>query len=462
MIFTQLEFIIFAIVLLVGLRLVSHNRTQKIILLLCSYYCYGYWDYRFTLLLAGVTLLHYTAGLLLDKFQKKHQRKLVLIVTLLFSFGTLAIFKYFNFFIGSLNIALKPLGWNLQSFNWILPLGISFFTFQTIAYTADVYKGKIRACRDFGDFALFVAFFPVQLSGPILRAGDFLTQLANSRKLNGEQFYNGFRQFVFGLFKKVFIADHLALFVNECFTNHAAYNGGTLWLAVFAYTLQIYCDFSGYSDMVIGIGRMMAFDLGINFDHPYLSRSVTEFWRRWHISLSLWLRDYLYIPLGGNRHGRFRTYLNLFLTMLLGGLWHGAAWTFVFWGAWHGGALCVHKYFKERTAGRFSMPTIAAVVITLLTVMIGWVFFRATSFSQAFAVLQGMFSFTAGIGYYEPFALCALIGFLIYHIILGYNEKYFSELNNFSILSATLLFLMIYLVVVFQPEEFQPFIYFKF
>ena len=462
MIFTQLEFILFAILLLTLLALIPHNRTQKIILLLCSYYCYGYWDYRFTFLLAAVTTLHYTAGILLEKLDSKHQRKIILIITVIISLGTLAVFKYFNFFMDSLNVALKPLGWNIQSFDWILPLGISFFTFQTIAYTSDVYMGKIKACHDLADFALFTAFFPVQLSGPILRAGDFLPQLATSRKLNGEQIYNGFRQFVFGLFKKVFIADHLALFVNECFANHAVYNGWTLWLAVFAYTLQIYCDFSGYSDMAIGIGRIMGFDLGVNFNHPYLSKNVTEFWRRWHISLSLWLRDYLYIPLGGNRHGRFRTYLNLFLTMLLGGLWHGAAWTFVFWGAWHGGALCIHKYFKEKTNGRFSMPTIAAVTITFLCVMIGWIFFRASSFSQAFAILHGMFSFAAGISYYDPFVLCISIGFLIYYIVLGYNELYFSKLNCFSIFSATLLILMIYLVIVFQPEEFQPFIYFKF
>lgn len=458
----QLEFLFFIVVVIAFLVVVPNHRLQKIFLLLSSYYFYGYWNYRFLLLLAFTTVVHYLAGIGISSVPSLKVKKAILIISWVISLGVLGIFKYYNFFIQSLNTALAPLHWNLGMLNIILPIGISFFTFQSISYTVDVYREKLPACRDFLDFALFIAFFPLLLSGPITRATDFLPQLKTKRQLNWARIYSGGRQFMFGLFKKAFIADHLAFFVDTCFVNHSVYDSATMWLAVVGYTLQIFCDFSGYSDMAIGVARILGYDLRINFDLPYISQSVTEFWRRWHISLSTWLRDYLYIPLGGNRHGKVRTYLNLLMTMVLGGLWHGAAWTFVFWGAWHGAALGIHKFYKEKWECHFKIPVLAGMGLTLLVVVVGWVFFRADSFSHGGDILACMFMLRGGVRWLDPFALSCVLLAVFYHILYYLKKNQFLQLERVSVYSISVLTIMLYLVILFKPEGFHPFIYFKY
>lgn len=463
MLFTQIEFLLFIIVTFGFILTVRNFNVQKLFLLAMSYYFYGYWDYRFLILIFACTVVNYSAAEFIYASGNQGIRKCVLIFALTFSLGLLGFFKYCNFFIDTFNVLIEPLGLHTKSLRVILPVGISFFTFQTLSYTIDVYNKKIKVCEHFFDFALFVAFFPQLVAGPIVRASEFLPQLYVPRQLSWNRAYCGFEQFVFGFFKKVFIADRIASFVDFSFENHSLFSGGTLWLAVIAYSIQIYCDFSGYSDMAIGIAKAMGYDFNRNFDLPYIAKTVEEFWRRWHISLSTWLRDYLYIPLGGNRKGVRRTYINLFITMLLGGLWHGASWTFVLWGAWHGTALFVHKAFKNRFGDRFVIPAFVSWGITILVVMVGWVFFRSKSFAQALDILYAMATLRSGAQWYHPFVIFVIVMMGVYHIAkvkrIGTVFLY-PELG--SVYGMTVLFTMLLLTIVFYPQEFQPFIYFQF
>jgi alginate O-acetyltransferase complex protein AlgI len=461
--FTQIEFLIFIVAVFTFILCVSNFKIQKRFLLIASYYFYGYWDYRFLILILLCTLVNYFAAKVIFCMLNAKIRKLLLLVTIALSLGMLFFFKYFNFFINSLNILLKPLGWHTANLAIILPVGISFFTFQALSYTIDVYQKKITICKDFYDFALYIAFFPQLVAGPIVRASDFLPQLYEPRKPSMQRIYLGFEQFVFGLFKKVFIADNIALFIDFTFDNYKIFNGATLWIAVIAYTIQIYCDFSGYSDMAIGIARAMGYDLNTNFNLPYIAKSLEEFWRRWHISLSTWLRDYLYIPLGGNRKGKWRMYMNLFITMLLGGLWHGAAWTFVFWGALHGIALILNKAFHERLGRKIKLPGIITWAFTILIVMTGWIFFRSSTFTQAYTILEGIITFKSGVTWYNPFVIFVIITMIIYHTLnYGGIGKCLIHPKHKSIYGMSVLFTMIWLIIVFYPQDFQPFLYFQF
>ena len=457
MFFTQIEFLFFIVPVLL-LAYLGGNRLRKIALLAASLYFYGYWDLRFLLLLAGVVLIDYLAGRRCAPGSVRAKRWMLSAVIL--NIGLLAVFKYCNFFIDTVS-ALIP-GCRLGALHLILPLGISFFTFQSVSYIVDVYKGKCEPCTDLLDFALFILYFPKLVVGPIVRAADFIPQLAAKPDRSFDRFYDGVRQFVFGLFQKLFVADTLALFVNPVWENHGAYDSATVWLAVIGYTLQIYCDFSGYSNMAIGLSRVLGIELCENFDIPYLSVSVTEFWRRWHISLSTWLRDYVYIPLGGNRNGVARSYWNLFATMVIGGLWHGAAWTFVFWGAWHGAALMVHKAFLRRFKDSFCMPRPIAVLITLFVVVIGWVFFRSTGFGEAFAILEKMFTPSAGVMWLEPCSLALIVGAVLLHVAAQFDLHRFWMKSKCTLLNCTLLWLLLLITLVFKPDVFQPFVYNQF
>lgn len=468
MLFTQLEFA-FLFIVTFGFLLVCRQHTlRKAGLLAASYYFYAYWDYRFLALIGLSTIVDYAIGLRLVKLDPKshaQQRTRLLWISLTINLGALAFFKYCNFFIESLRLALEPLGWNLHTLNIILPVGISFYTFQTLSYTIDVYRGRLKACNSVLDFALFVSFFPQLVAGPIVRASDFLPQLETNTKLSVERFFLGFRQFTIGLFKKMFIADNLAGFVDAVFVTAGSYDALTTWLAVFAYSLQIYCDFSGYSDMAIGVARSLGYDLPRNFNWPYLATRIDDFWRRWHISLSSWLRDYLYIPLGGNRKGRARTYINLLITMLLGGLWHGAAWTFVVWGGIHGAALAITKFCDEMfPASRKTnfFRTLLGRISTLLVVAVAWVFFRAASFNDAARILQSMFG--GGDGYrYLPIMMAIILPCsIIVHFIGLLNSEKTLALPANRIGSAVVLLTMFWLAIVFHPRDFSPFIYFQF
>jgi alginate O-acetyltransferase complex protein AlgI len=474
MVFTQTEFFIFFGILISALLISKNGQIQNRILLVASLYFYGYWNWKFLFLVASYTIVNYYAGKKIYSVHSKYIKKIILIGSLVHNLGLLAVFKYYNLFIASLNPIIKHLGLSSPTLSIILPIGISFIAFEVISYMMDIYRGKIMPSNNFLDFALFVAFFPKLVSGPIIRASDLFPQISRGPQRSRESFYNGITMFIQGLFKKVFIADNLAGFIDYTFANGAVFNGLTLWLASLSYAIQIYCDFSGYSDMAIGISKVLGYEIKMNFNVPYISTSIQEFWRRWHISLSSWLRDYLYIPLGGNRKGTFRTYYNLLVTMLLGGLWHGASWTFVFWGGLHGGAIAINRAYhslKERGNLKLVPKTneykrigiIISWIATFVTVLIGWVFFRSPTFLQATLILKKMFLFDQGISWYFPFSFLAILLMVGYHLIKTIRFKLIERILVPNKVSALFFYIvLIWFVVVFKNENFQPFIYFQF
>lgn len=379
----------------------------------------------------------------------------------------LGVFKYLNFFIQSF-AALFRIS-NIHSLNIILPIGISFYTFQSLSYVIDVYRGKIHARESMRKVYLYICFFPQLVAGPIVRAADFLPQLDENKELTKENFSVGAQIFLFGLIKKIVIADRLAVCVDSVFFAPGAYSGSALLCAVISYSIQIYCDFSGYSDMAIGIAKIFGYELTQNFNVPYLAQNPTEFWRRWHISLSGWLRDYLYIPLGGNRKGGARTYINLFLTMLLGGLWHGASWNFVFWGAYHGLALCIHKIFMSKknksSTGLFILKKPICIFLNIIFVSIGWIFFRCQTMTQAVTVLRGIFTWQSGIKYIYiytiVYGLLIFVCYIVSHIRNGSNGFY-PILNLQKFWTRVLLWIVIWLILAFFYAGDTAFIYFQF
>ena len=316
-----------------------------------------------------------------------------------------------------MNGAFGWIGVGLPALTILLPAGISFYTFRSMSYTIDVYRREIKPCTSWMDYATFVTFFPELIAGPIVRASIFLPQMTRRIGPTMDRFAVGASLFLLGLTKKIVIADRLAAPVDQVFARPAAFSASTLWLAAAGYSLQIYCDFSGYSDMAIGTAKMIGYDLPENFNMPYAARSITEFWRRWHMTLSAWLRDYVYIPLGGNRMGSRRQYLNLMLTMLLGGLWHGASWNFVLWGGLHGGALAAHRWYRSRVDPRFHLPSGVAWLMTLVFVMVCWVPFRATTFADTAQFLGGMFQIRRGTPWSADVVVFALALVIPAHVI---------------------------------------------
>ncbi|MCB0064655.1 MAG: MBOAT family protein, partial [Caldilineaceae bacterium] len=337
MLFNSLQFIIFFPAVVTIYFLLPH-RYRWLLLLAASYYFYAAWQIEYTLLIFISTAVDYAMAHLMAQSEKLWHRRAYLGVSLLVNLGLLFGFKYFNFFNESVRATLNLFNifYNVPAFQVLLPVGISFYTFQTLSYTIDVYRGKLAPERHFGRFALYVAFFPQLVAGPIERATHLLPQFHQPMTFNQTRIASGLRLLLWGMFKKVVIADRLALYVNQVYDHPGDHGALTLLIASYFFAFQIYCDFSGYSDIAIGAARVMGFDLMENFRQPYMARSIAGFWRRWHISLSTWFRDYLYIPLGGNRVARWRWYSNLFLVFLVSGLWHGAAWHFVIWGALHG------------------------------------------------------------------------------------------------------------------------------
>jgi alginate O-acetyltransferase complex protein AlgI len=467
MVFTQLIFVLFFVVVLAFLYCVRHHRARKLFLLAASYYFYAYWDWRFSGLLLLTTVIDFWIGRQMAAASTQRTRLAYLIGSLVSNLGVLAFFKYCNFFVDSLQALLAPLGSNFHTLNILLPIGISFYTFQSMSYTIDVYRKQLKPCNDFWDFALFISFFPQLVAGPIVRASDFLPQLEKNPALTKDGFYLGFLQFMLGMVKKALIADHLGMVADFTFANLGVFDGWTTWIGVLCYAGQIYCDFSGYSDMAIGCARIMGYDLCVNFDHPYAATSITAFWHKWHISLSTWLRDYLYIPLGGNRKGPARTYVNLMLTMTLGGLWHGAAWTFVVWGVIHGMALAVDKklriYQRVEAAG---LPVkMMGWAYTMLVVLVGWVFFRSQSFADAWTCLHAMFDvahFNQGIHWISTRALVCLPLVVGGHLMSTTRWKTLVELPAERWYAPTTMCFMIWMVVLFRPMVFSPFVYFQF
>jgi D-alanyl-lipoteichoic acid acyltransferase DltB (MBOAT superfamily) len=389
------------------------RRYQNPILLVASYVFYGAWDWRFLSLIWLSTLTDYAVARGMDATEEPRRRRVLLLTSISVNLGILGVFKYSGFFVESFSALVEAIGLPSDPalLRVVLPVGISFYTFQTLGYSIDVFRNRIPAERDLGVFALYVAFFPQLVAGPIERAQHMLPQLRTARdRLTNPQVQAGLVLILIGLFKKVVIADGLAPIVNTAFAQSGTASGLELLISVWAFGLQIYGDFSGYSSIARGTAKLLGIDLMVNFRQPYLSPNITEFWRTWHISLSTWLRDYLYIPLGGNRGSPLQTYRNLMLTMLLGGLWHGAAWTFVIWGGLHGLFLAAHREWRDRHEGRSRFGTILPVIGTFQLVSLAWIFFRASSVGQAFEVLTGILTLRPGGVSTDAFWLLAILG----------------------------------------------------
>ncbi len=388
MLFNSLVFFAFLIVVCAVYFALGTRKAQNRFLLVASYVFYGWWDWRFLGLIALSTVVDYAVGQAMKASNDDRKRLRLVRTSVGVNLGILAVFKYFGFFAESTIAALNSLGLEADpvTVHIVLPVGISFYTFQTLSYSIDVYRRKLKPCDDFLDFALFVSFFPQLVAGPIERASALLPQIAKRRQVNWGQIDAGLHLILWGLAKKVVIADNAAIRSDRIFNDMTAYTGGDLVVGALAFTIQIYCDFSGYSDIARGVAKILGFDLMVNFKVPYFARNPSDFWQRWHVSLSSWLRDYLYISLGGNRNGTWMTYRNLALTMLLGGLWHGAAWNFVAWGAFHGAILVLYRLVVP--LGRDPNPEGGAVAwagmlwrvpVMFAFTVCGWVLFRASS-----------------------------------------------------------------------------------
>ncbi len=409
MLFNSLEFLIFLPVVL-GIYYLLPHRGQNAFLVLASCFFYANWDWRFLFpLLFSTTIDYYCASrieALIESGAPLGARRKFLVVSLVTNLGLLGFFKYFNFFVDSFHDLFKLLGIDLPmpALRVILPIGISFYTFQALSYTIDVYRGKVHATRSFWDFFLAVLYFPHLVAGPIQRASNLIGQVVNPRHTTRTQLFDGLHLILWGYFKKVYIADGLAPITNQIFALPSATGGETL-VGVLAFAFQIYCDFSGYTDIARGVAKLMGFEFMLNFNLPYFATNPPDFWQRWHISLSTWLRDYLYISLGGNRHGVAKTYRNLMLTMVLGGLWHGAAWNFVAWGCYHGGLLVGHRLAEpllapvtQRAQGALRLPWLAVRIGAMFALTCyGWLLFRASSFHQIAAMTQALANPFAGL-----------------------------------------------------------------
>lgn len=405
MLFNSIAFLIFLpVVFVIYWVIFKHSlRFQNIFLLIASYLFYGWWDYRFLALIAASTIVDYFIGRFLQKTGNPVRRKVLLGLSLVLNIGFLGFFKYYNFFIESWRDSWAGIGveMNISSLNIILPVGISFYTFQTLSYTIDVYRRRIEPTSNFLNFSVFVAFFPQLVAGPIERAKHLLPQFTRKRIFHEERAISGIHLILWGLFKKIVIADSCAIYVNAIFNNSENMNSASLLLGAFYFAFQIYGDFSGYSDIAIGTGRLFGFDLMRNFNFPYFSRNIGEFWRRWHISLSTWFRDYLYIPLGGSRGSKWQRVRNVFIIFLVSGFWHGANWTFVIWGGLH--ALFFlpllignqNRKHLNQVAENKLLPTFQELLQMLFTfglTCFAWIFFRASSLPEALYFIQRIFT----------------------------------------------------------------------
>jgi alginate O-acetyltransferase complex protein AlgI len=467
MMLSQFEFVLFLAAVVIILWVQKNNFYRKLILLTANICFYCYWDYRFCLLLSIPVFVDFYCGRMIHRSVKNSYRFGYLLGSLFVNVGILVAFKYFDFFLDSFKPLLQSFGLNARSLDLILPLGISFYTFRTLSYTIDSYYRKNEPCNSLLDYAVFITFFPIIVAGPISRASYFLPQLSSfspsSANLNA-----GIRLFVIGFFKKLYIADNLGAYVDPFFGSPLLFDSATAWCVTIAYTLQIYFDFAGYSDIAIGASRMMGFHIEDNFRFPYLATSVSEYWKRWHITLSNWIRDYVYIPLGGNRRGQIRTYVNVMVAMLLCGLWHGAGWTFVFWGGCHGIALCLNRVavYRAKSHKRIrahSLPTsVLRWFLTFLFLSLVRVPFRSPDFETAWQILGQLFYPHPGVTWISPFAMFIIMATAIIHILKANNLTKIIELPEKAWYTPAVLFCLAWLVFLFHAREFTPFIYAQF
>ena len=477
MLFNSLTFALFFVVVY-GLYLVLNHRWQNRMLLAASCVFYGAWDWRFLFLMFVSITTDFLCGRAIARSGNVATRKRYVALGVCVNLGILGFFKYFNFFAENFAVLIGRFGFsgNLPVLQIILPVGISFYTFQSMSYLVDVYRQEVKPVKSYLDYALFVSFFPQLVAGPIMRAKTLLPQVLAPRVVSREKFSQGCYLILLGLFQKVFVADNLGRIVDKAFSASGPYNGFLVLSALYFFAFQIFCDFAGYSNIARGLGKCMGFDIMINFRVPYLATNPSEFWRRWHVSLSTWLRDYLYIPLGGNRRGKGRTYTNLLLTMLLGGLWHGAQWTFVIWGAYQGVLLMAHRALAPLLS---KVPTLrnrwaagfwygVRVLFFFHLICLGWLVFRAESLSQVFRMLEALlFNFTVPPGL-SPGAMIGRLGIyagvLMVLQVLEYRsrspEEALSKLPCW--LRLVICYVLFYAIVVFGVADAKYFIYFQF
>jgi alginate O-acetyltransferase complex protein AlgI len=483
MLFNSIDFVVFLPLVFILYWFVFNKnlRHQNALIVIASYVFYGWWDWRFLSLILFSTLVDYFVGAQLGKEENQRRRKILLWTSILVNLGFLGFFKYFNFFLDNFVEAFTFFGMPLQTraLSIVLPVGISFYTFQTLSYSIDVYRKKLEPAKDFISFAAFVSFFPQLVAGPIERATNLLPQFYKARTFDRNLAVDGLRQILWGLFKKVVIADNCAEYANLIFNNSADYNGSTLALGALFFAFQIYGDFSGYSDIAIGTSRLFGFNLMKNFAFPYFSRDIAEFWRRWHISLSTWFRDYLYIPLGGSHGGNWIKIRNTFIIFVVSGFWHGANWTFVAWGTLNAIYFMPLLLFNQNrknidvvARGKLaaSFSDIIKIIFTFSLTLVAWVFFRAENIAHAFSYLAGMFSKTIielpdeDLLKSSFLTICLLAGFIV--------TEWIGREGNFAIeqiglkwpQKARWLFyaLIVFSVGMFMQTEEVPFIYFQF
>lgn len=404
MVFSSLRFFVFLALILAFLALPISLRKKKIGLCIASCVFYAAWDYRYLVLLLLISGIDFYCAARISAADDARRQKYWLAVSIITNLGLLAYFKYTGFFLDNANALLKLTGWQLPLVRVFLPAGISFYTFKSMSYTIDVFRRNLKPVDSVIEYAMFVTFFPDLIAGPIVRASLFLPQLDRDLGPTAARLRKGASLFAVGLAKKLLIADQCAAVADAVFASPAMWSCFDAWCGLIAYALQIYCDFSGYSDMAIGTAQMIGYELPENFRMPYLAANVADFWRRWHITLSMWLRDYLYVPMGGNRKGTSRTYLNLMVTMLLGGLWHGASWNFVLWGFLHGGALAVHRAWR-RAFPDLRMPRAIATPMTTLFTILCWVPFRQTTWSGTMSMFAALFGRGPGRDVWFPAVL---------------------------------------------------------
>jgi D-alanyl-lipoteichoic acid acyltransferase DltB (MBOAT superfamily) len=477
---TWVFFAFFLIVYPVYLLVRRNNQLMNIWLMIASYTFYGWWNPWYLLLLFGTSAIDYLMVLLMER--KQSTRKLWLVISLVSNFGFLGYFKYSTFLTTNFNALCAWLGLGiklpdpayypnvfLESLgtpdDWlftrvILPIGISFHTFQSMSYTIDAYRGTIRTERNLIRFLTFVSFFPQLVAGPIERASNLLPQLQRTPRITKQDITDGLSLFLVGFFKKVALADYLARYVDVVYGNPSQFGGAALLLGTIAFGWQIYFDFSGYTDMARGIARLMGFQLMFNFNNPYTATGLGDFWNRWHISLSTWFKDYLYFPLGGSRHGKLRTYINMFLTMVISGIWHGANWTFVVWGGLHALGRCGTRDLEQTSFYRQRIPRLLKQLAVFSFVTLTWVFFRAQSLGDAWLILRRMFSSWSDPHF--PLLMAALVlAVWVYQLVFNSRSVFRPILETSPVRVGLALAMVAYLVIVARPST-QPFIYFQF
>lgn len=473
MIFNSIDFIVFLPLVFCVFWIFGNKKvsTQNIIILVSSYIFYGWWDWRYLALIITSTVIDYSIGL---KLQKSKNQKSLLILSLLLNLGLLCFFKYMNFFIESFTYAFTFLGHTIEPsyMNIVLPVGISFYTFQTMSYTIDIYKNDLKPTKNFIAFGSFVSFFPQLVAGPIERASNLLPQFYNRSIFSIQKSKNGLRQILWGLFKKMAIGDYCAKYSDMIFDNYEDYKGPTLFVGAVLFSFQIYCDFSGYSDIAIGTSKLFGFNLKKNFNFPYFSKTIPEFWKKWHISLTTWFRDYIYIPLGGSKMGKRKTIRNILIVFTISGFWHGANWTFIIWGLLNG-LLFLPSLYKKYTAKTLVVKWLQ-ILSTFSIVSLTWIFFRSESITQSLSILGKIFSefnkkdFIEALNFIVwniKYPLLFLIALFLIIEWLGKENEFALEtflIKQHYLLRWTFYSFIVFLIGMYSETTETPFIYFQF